>query len=168
LVWCLKKPGRDLRERVELWLAWRHVVDDIRKGVLGSDFDREDRAEVEVQGAKESAKDEVWASYRFVVLADAKETDGLKVIDLGAGHASSGETLCGRIIAALRSEGLLSESVGAGYLERNWPPALKDSGAWPLAGLRKSFLDGSLTGFWIRTPCFAGKLWSLWQEATLA
>jgi predicted RecA/RadA family phage recombinase len=35
--------------------------------------------------------------------------------------------------------------VGAGYIERNWPPALKESGAWPLASLRQSFLNGSLT-----------------------
>ena len=74
-----------------------------------------------------------------------EEPDGLKVIDLGAGHSSSGETLCGRVIAALKSEALLNESVGAGYIERNWPPALKESGAWPLASLRQSFLNGSLT-----------------------
>ena len=37
------------------------------------------------------------------------------------------------------------ETVGAGYLERNWPPALRGDGAWPLVGLRQSFLDGSLT-----------------------
>ena len=30
-------------------------------------------------------------------------------------------------------------------MERNWPPALKESGAWPLASLRQSFLNGSLT-----------------------
>jgi hypothetical protein len=90
-------------------------------------------------------KDEVWGDYRFAVLADSKEPDGLKVIDLGAGHSSSGETLCGRVIGALKSEALLNESVGAGYIERNWPPALKDAGAWPLASLRQSFLNGSLT-----------------------
>jgi len=67
------------------------------------------------------------------------------VIDLGAGHSSSGETLCGRVIGALKSEALLNESVGAGYIERNWPPALKTAGAWPLASLRQSFLNGSLT-----------------------
>ena len=49
------------------------------------------------------------------------------------------------MIGALKSEALLNESVGAGYIERNWPPTLKDSGAWPLAGLRQSFLNGSLT-----------------------
>jgi hypothetical protein len=30
-------------------------------------------------------------------------------------------------------------------LDRNWPPALKESGAWPLSSLRQSFLNGSLT-----------------------
>jgi hypothetical protein len=50
-----------------------------------------------------------------------------------------------RVIGALKSEALLNESVGAGYIERNWPPALKDSGAWPLQSLRQSFLNGSLT-----------------------
>jgi hypothetical protein len=49
------------------------------------------------------------------------------------------------VITALKSKALLNESVGAGYIERNWPPALKDSGAWPLASLRQSFLNGSLT-----------------------
>jgi hypothetical protein len=68
----------------------------------------------------------LWGGYRFVVLADNKEPDGLKVIDLGAGHSSSGETLCGRVVMVLKSQALLNESVGAGYIDRNWPPALKD------------------------------------------
>lgn len=147
LVWCLKKPGRDLREKVELALAWRRVAREVADGTLGGEFDRNDRADLQskVKDAEETAKDEVWGDYRFAILADGQEADGLKVIDLGAGHSSSGETLCGRVIAALKSEALLNESVGAGYIERNWPPALKDSGAWPLASLRQSFLNGSLT-----------------------
>ena len=70
---------------------------------------------------------------------------GLKIIDLGAGHASAGETLCGRIISVLKTEALLNESVGAGYLDRNWPPTFKEDGAWPLTSLRQSFLTGALT-----------------------
>ncbi|MBW2092988.1 MAG: AAA family ATPase, partial [Deltaproteobacteria bacterium] len=81
----------------------------------------------------------------FVVIYEPREPDGLKTIDLGAGHASAAESLCGRIITASRSQGLLNVSVGAGYIERNWPPALKESGAWPLTSLRQSFLNGSLT-----------------------
>jgi len=147
LVWCLKKPGRDLREKVEMALAWKRVAREVAEGTLGGEFEKSDRAELQskVKDAEEIAKDEVWGDYRFAVVADAQETDGLKVIDLGAGHSSSGETLCGRVIAALKSEALLNESVGAGYIERNWPPALKESGSWPLASLRQSFLNGSLT-----------------------
>jgi hypothetical protein len=147
LVWCIKKPGRELREKVEVWLAWRRVAREVADGTLGGDFERADRTDLQskVVAAEDAAKEEVWAGYRFVVIADRHEADGLKVVDLGAGHSSSGETLCGRVIAALKSAGLLNESVGAGYIERNWPPALKESGAWPLASLRQSFLDGSLT-----------------------
>jgi hypothetical protein len=147
LVWCLKKPGRDLRDKVELGLAWKRVAREVAEGTLGGEFEKGDRAELQskVKDSEEAAKDEVWGDYRFAVLADAQETDGLKVIDLGAGHSSSGETLCGRVIAALKSEALLNESPGAGYIDRNWPPALKESGAWSVASLRQSFLNGSLT-----------------------
>lgn len=147
LVWCLKKPGRDLRDKVELALAWKRVAREVAEGTLGGEFDRNDKAELQskVKDAEEAAKDEVWGDYRFAVVADAQEADGLKEIDLGAGHSSTGETLCGRVIGALKSYALLNESVGAGYIERNWPPALKESAAWPLASLRQSFLNGSLT-----------------------
>lgn len=147
LVWCIKKPGRELRDKVELMLAWRRVAHEVAEGTLGGEFDRNDRAELQskVKDAEGAAADEVWGDYRFAVVADGAEADGLKVIDLGAGHSSSGETLCGRVIGALKSEALLNESVGAGYIDRNWPPALKESGAWPLVSLRQSFLDGSLT-----------------------
>ena len=147
LVWCARKPGRELRQKVELWLAWQRVAGEVAEGVLGAEFDRADRVGVQAQvrDAHEAARDEVWASYRFAVLGDSQEEHGLKTIDLGAGHASTGETLCGRIIGALKAEALLNESVGAGYIDRHWPPALKESGAWPLTSLRQSFLNGSLT-----------------------
>lgn len=147
LVWCVKKPGREMRDKVELWLAWKRVAKELTDGTLGGDFDRADQAEIrsKVGEAEDAAKDEVWGGYRYVVIADNQEPDGLKTIDLGAGHSSSGETLCGRVITALKSQALLNESVGAGYIERNWPPALKVSGAWPLVSLRQSFLNGALT-----------------------
>ena len=147
LVWCAKKPGRELRECVELFLAWRRVAHEVSQGILGSEFDRTDRAEVQamVREAEEAAKDEVWASYRFVALADNRSTNGLKIIDLGAGHSSGSETLCGRVVGALKSSALLNDSVGAGYIDRHWPPAFKDTGAWPLTSLRQSFLIGALT-----------------------
>lgn len=147
IVWCVKKPGTDLRNRVELWLAWQRVAQDLASGALTADVDPNEGPDVptRVRAAKEAAQDEVWASYRFVVVFDPHAADGLRVIDLGAGHSSSAESLFGRVVSALKSEGLLSESVGAGYIDRHWPPALVESGAWPLAGLRQSFLNGTLT-----------------------
>ncbi|MXZ58767.1 MAG: ATP-binding protein [Rhodothermaceae bacterium] len=147
LVWCAKSTRRKLREKVEFWLAWKRVVLEIDQGILGSEFDKADRANANamVKEAEDAAKDEVWASYRFILLADSHESSGLKTIDLGAGHSSSNETLCGRIVNAMKSEALLNESVGASYIDRHWPRAFIDTGAWPLRGLRQSFLDGSLT-----------------------
>ena len=40
LVWCARKPGRELRESVELWLAWRRVAHEVSQGVLGAEFDQ--------------------------------------------------------------------------------------------------------------------------------
>ena len=147
LVWAVKKPGRELRDRVEQWLAWKRVASEAAAGTLGSEPDRAELADIrtKVREAADAAREEVWGDYRWMVIADAAESDGLKAIDLGAGHSSSSESLCGRAISALKSSALLNESVGAGYLERNWPPALKEAGAWPLVSLRQSFLDGSLT-----------------------
>ena len=147
LIWCARKPGRELRDRVELWLAWQRVAREVNQGVLGTDFDKADRSELraKVKDAENAARDEVWAGYRFVALADGKVESGLKIIDLGAGHSSANETLAGRVVTALKTEALLSETIGSGYLGRHWPPAFKESGAWPLTSLRQSFLNGSLT-----------------------
>ncbi len=147
LVWMVRKPGRALRERAEMYLAWRRVNEDLMSGVLGSDFDASERNEVAAQIKESDAAlhDEVWSSYRFAIIADSQGAEGVREIDLGAGHSSAGASLTGRVIAALKAEGLLNDSVGSSYIERNWPPALKESGSWPLKGLRQSFLDGTLT-----------------------
>ena len=147
LVWAVGKPGRELRDKVEQWLAWKRVFSEISAGTLGRELDSTELGDIraKVKEAGDTAREEVWGGYRFVAIADASAPDGLASIDLGAGHSSSSESLCGRVLSALKSSALLNESVGAGYLERNWPPALKVDGAWPLVSLRQSFLDGSLT-----------------------
>lgn len=146
IIWCLRKPGQELRDRVEDWLAWQRVQKEISEGALGSEFETAELREVtqKVRGAEDQARDEVWASYRFIAFADPKCQDSLRVVDLGAGHSSGAKSLCDRVLGALRSNALLNESPGAGYLERRWPEAFKTSGAWPIKSLRQAFLDGSL------------------------
>ena len=51
----------------------------------------------------------LWVGCRFVALADIKAAKGLEIIDFGAGHASASETLCRRIIGALKAEAPLNE-----------------------------------------------------------
>lgn len=147
LIWCLRKPGRDLFERVETALAWRAVRQDLIGGVLGADTDPQEARGIEanIRRSEQDAREAVWSDYRYLVLADRQEPNEIRVIDLGAGHSSSRETLAGRALSALKTEGLLNDTIGAGYVDRKWPPALIASGAWPLSGLRQSFLDGSLT-----------------------
>ena len=147
IVWSAKRPGRELRAAVEEWLAWQRVGLELQQGILGAEIEQSERNEVRarIRDAEDLAKDEVWAGYRYVLISDTGSDDGLRTIDLGAGHSSGNTTLCGRVIGALKSEALLNESVGAGYIDRHWPPAFTDSGAWPLTSLRQSFLDGSLT-----------------------
>jgi len=147
MVWVVRKPGRSLHDKVTHWLAWKRVATEINQGTLGGDFDPADRAQItaKVSDAEETARDEVWANYIYVALYNGDGNGGLDAINLGAGHSSVSESLCGRVMTALKSGALLNESVGAGYLERNWPPALKKEGAWPLSSLRQSFLNGALT-----------------------
>jgi hypothetical protein len=47
--------------------------------------------------------------YRFIALADNNKPDGLKTIDLSAGHVNGAKSLCGRVITALKSRALLNE-----------------------------------------------------------
>lgn len=48
LVWCIKKPGRDLREKVELWLAWKRVAREVTDGTLGGEFSKKDREDAQL------------------------------------------------------------------------------------------------------------------------
>lgn len=146
LIWCVRKEGRDLRSKVENLLAWRIVKRDADGGTLSADFEKSDYDEIKARlsDAEESARDEVWAGYRYVVLYDPKAELGVTVIDLGAGHANAGETLSGRVISTLKSRALLNDAPGAGYLVRRWPEPFKKSGAWPVSALRQAFLNGTM------------------------
>ena len=148
LIWCFKKPGRELRDKAEVLLAWKQVNKEYADGLLGSDMSSSDIAELrsKLVDSENAVKDEIWASYRYIALyTKNQENHNLHIIDLGQGHSSASISLSDRIITALKSQAILNESVGIGYLERYWPQAFIDKGAWPLKSLRQSFLDGSLT-----------------------
>ena len=46
LVWAVTKPGRELRDKVEQWLAWKRVASEISAGTLGSELDSTELADI--------------------------------------------------------------------------------------------------------------------------
>ena len=86
LVWCSRKPGKDLRDKVEFWLAWQKVKGEIDAGTMGPEFEAPELNALsqQIKNAGDGATEEVWASYRFVTLGDSQAENGLKAIDLGA------------------------------------------------------------------------------------
>ena len=57
LVWCIRKPGRDLQDKVELWLAWQKVRSEIDAGTMGPEFERPELNAVsqQIRSAEEEA-----------------------------------------------------------------------------------------------------------------
>jgi len=102
------------------------------------------RIQRELNTAKSQIEDRVWSSYNHLLLWDASVTK-LKDIVLGQLHPSEARSITSAILARLRHDSFLSREIGASYIERNWPPALKESGAWPLAGLKAAFFQGQFT-----------------------
>jgi hypothetical protein len=98
----------------------------------------------ELNEAKGQIEDRVWSSYNRLLLWDAGDAK-LKEIPLGQLHQSEARTITSAILARMRHDSLLSREIGASYIERNWPPALKESGTWPLAGLKAAFFQGQFT-----------------------
>jgi hypothetical protein len=134
-----------LRTAVEELLAWQAVADDANRGTLG-DLEQEDlrRIQRELGTAKDQIKDRVWSSYNHLLLWDAG-SGKLKEISLGQLHPSEAGSITSAIMARLRHDSLLNREIGASYIERNWPPALKEYGTWPLVSLKAAFFQGHFT-----------------------
>ena len=86
------------------------------------------------QRSERNLKEGVCRVYRRVLLL--AEGGTLQEVDLGLLHPSASESLVGFIVARLKQEGLLEESISADFLVRNWPPALEE---WSTKGVRDMF-----------------------------
>ena len=144
LVWAVKKPGRELRDRVEQWLAWKPVASEISAGTLGSELDSTDLADIraKVREAGDVAREQIWGDYRFVVIADGSEPDGLKVSTLARViPAAPRASADGSSPRSSRAPSSTNQSV-PGTSDGTGRPHSKEDGVWPLVSLRQSFLDG--------------------------
>lgn len=145
ILWLVPASSLGLRMAAQDLLAWQSIMRDVEAGLLGG-LEPHDQQILhrEVMTAKEALEDAVWSAYTRLLLWNGKEKS-LRSVSLGQMHPSEACGITGAVLSRLRQEALLNREVGASYVERNWPPALRESGAWPLAGLRASFLNGRLT-----------------------
>jgi hypothetical protein len=126
-------------------MAWQAVAEDANRGLLGElESDDLKRIQRELSGAKSQIEERVWSSYNHLLLWDANQGK-LNDVPLGQLHPSEAKSITSAILARLRHDSLLSREIGASYIERNWPPALKESGIWPLASLKAAFFQGYFT-----------------------
>ena len=145
ILWVACEGNTGLRTAVEELLAWQAVADDANRGLLGElEADDLRRIQRELNAAKSQIEDRVWSGYNHVLLWEANPP-GLRDVVLGQLHPSEARSITAAILARLRHDSLLSREIGASYIERNWPPALKESGTWPLASLKAAFFQGHFT-----------------------
>lgn len=145
ILWLAAESGGRLRSAVEEWLAWDSTSRDAESGTLGELEPAEHQMiRDEQRRAKSDVVDSVWSIYDRLLLWNGKER-ALQSVRVDHMHDSEARSITAAIVARLRQEGLLNKEVGASYVERNWPPALKELGAWSLAGLKAAFFQGSLT-----------------------
>jgi hypothetical protein len=145
VLWIASESATPLKTAVEELLAWQAISDDANRGTLGQ-LESEDlrRIQFELNQSKAQIEERVWSSYNHLLLWDGNDSR-LRDVLLGQLHPSEAKSITAAILARMRHESLLSSEIGASYIERNWPPALKGSGTWPLAGLKAAFFQGSFT-----------------------
>jgi hypothetical protein len=145
VLWIVSDNPASLKGGCEDLMAWQAVADEANRGTLG-DLEAEDtkRIQRELAQAKSQIEERVWSSYNHLLLWDAA-SGKLKDIVLGQLHPSEARSITSAIMARLRQDSLLTGEIGASYIERNWPPALKESGLWSLASLKAAFFQGQFT-----------------------
>jgi len=145
LLWVMPESASGLQKDVADWMAWTIVADEIEAGVLGQlEPHEEQMARAEVKKSYTRVEERVWSLYSSLLYWDAR-SKSLQKLSLGLMHPTEARGISGAILSRMRQENLLSREVGPSYVERRWPEALKQSGAWALASLKASFFQGSLT-----------------------
>src|SRR5690606_22851607 len=87
-----------------------------------------------VKRAERDLREAIWRAFKFIVLLG--KDNKLKVVDLDLVTSSVGSSLVDNVINRLQQDGDVEKGVAAGYLLRNWPPALPE---WSTRNVRDAF-----------------------------
>jgi hypothetical protein len=131
LIWCVPESATAMTNDARSALAWEAIqaedsgrLDDGQKQQLTENIGK----------ARRNLREAVWRAYKNVVLL-GKDNE-LRTVDLGLVHSSAASDITQLVLSRLTQEGDVSDSVGAAYLVRNWPPALEE---WSTKGVRDAF-----------------------------
>lgn len=149
-VWIVAEDTGTLREEARKLLAWEDILGD--KDELKLDEPQVKLLKGNLTNARGYLKEAVWQAYKNVFLRDDRpkperaapvrsdappeEPTVLRRIDLGKIHSSAALTIVDLILARLRQEDLLTDSVSVSALVRGWPPALPE---WNTKALQEVF-----------------------------
>lgn len=131
-VWIVADNGRQMREEATRFLAWKDIEDE-------ADPQKYDQSQLEqlranVRRAERDLREAIWRALKFIVLLG--KDNQLKVVDLGLVTSSVGSSLVDNVINRLQQDGDIEKGVAAGFLLRNWPPALPE---WSTRQVRDAF-----------------------------
>ncbi|HHW19260.1 MAG TPA: ATP-binding protein [Firmicutes bacterium] len=135
LLFAVAEGGAALADEGKTLLALESLEDPAEQERLKLEPSQIQELREKKQRTERNLKEGVWRVYRRVLLL--AEDGGLREVDLGLLHPSAAESLVGLIVARLKQEGLLEESVSSDFLVRNWPPAFAKE--WSTKSVRDMF-----------------------------
>jgi hypothetical protein len=134
LIFAVAEGGAALADEAKTLLALESLEDPAEQERLKLEPSQIQELREKKRRTERSLKELVWRVYRRVLLL--AEDGGVREVDLGLLHSSAAESLVGFIVARLKQEGLLEESISPDFLVRNWPPALTE---WTTKAVRDVF-----------------------------
>jgi len=134
LLWSVANDDNGLKDAARKLLAWEMINEEHQSGTLPLDENQKAQLHGNFNIAREELENSVWRAYNSIILLD--HTNKLRPIGFGPIQPTRNGTLKGLIINELKKSGELVESIGVGFLTKNWPPAFKE---WPTQKVRDDF-----------------------------
>jgi hypothetical protein len=131
-IWIVSDGARQMREEATKFLAWKDIQAEADS--LKYDEGQIEQLRESVKRAERDLREAIWRAFKFIVLLG--RDNKLKVVDLGLVTSSVGSSLVDNVINRLQQDGDVEKGVAAGFLLRNWPPALPE---WSTRNVRDAF-----------------------------
>jgi hypothetical protein len=137
LIWCVGEGESALCEEARKVLAWQDILDEARE--LRLDETQERQAAESLKKAQAALRENVWRSYKYLLLLD--KDNQMRTVDLGLVHSSAADSMVSFIVNRLRQDGDVEENISPNFLARNWPPAFVE---WSTKSVRDAFFASPL------------------------